>query len=199
SAQAQSAATADSLGLTRATRIVNAMEIGAVRNTVFGENPRLPGLPDLGGARGASAPNERATERGWTLDLPIPLFDWGEARNARAEALYLQSVARVRDVGVRAASEAREAAEGWRSTYAVARRYQTDVLPLRRTVNDEMVLRYNGMLSSVWELLAETRATATAVVAGIDAQRDFWIADTELQLAMTGAGATTVKLAGAAQ
>ncbi|MDB5826061.1 MAG: outer rane efflux protein, partial [Variovorax sp.] len=119
SAQAQSAATADSLGLTRATRIVNAMEIGAVRNTVFGENPSLPGLPDLGGARGASAPNERATERGWTLDLPIPLFDWGQARNARAEALYLQSVARVRDVGVRAASEAREAGEGWRHAYAV--------------------------------------------------------------------------------
>ncbi|CAN5918329.1 TolC family protein [soil metagenome] len=185
SAQAQSAATADSLGLTRATRIVNAMEIGAVHNTLFG------GGGGLDGGRANARATERTTERGFTLDLPIPLFDWGQARNARAEALYLQSVARLRDTGVRAASEAREASAVVGNAYAVARRYQTEVLPLRRKVNDEMVLRYNGMLSSVWELLAETRATAMAVVASIDAQRDFWIADTELQLAMTGTGAGT--------
>lgn len=191
SAQAQSAATADSLGLTRATRIVNAMEIGAVRNTLFDGGVGL----DSGPANGRAA--ERTTERGFTLDLPIPLFDWGQARNARAEALYLKSVARLRDTGVQAASEAREASAAVGNAYAVARRYQAEVLPLRRKVNDEMVLRYNGMLSSVWELLAETRATAMAVIAGIEAQRDYWLADTELLLAMTGTGAAAMNVAGA--
>ena len=49
-----------------------------------------------------------------------------------------------------------------------------------------MVLRYNGMLASVWELLGETRASMLAVSAAIEAQRDFWLADTDLQLALTG-------------
>jgi len=168
SAQLQNAATADALGLTRATGLVNAMELGAVRNSKF--DPE----------------RARSTERGFELELPIPLFDWGQARNARAQALYLQSAARVQDVGVRATSEARESLARWHSAWAVARRYQDEVLPLRRQVNDEMVLRYNGMLVSVWELLGETRASMLAVNAAIEAQRDFWLADTDLQLAITG-------------
>jgi outer membrane protein TolC len=170
SAQTHNAAVADSLGLTRVTGVVNALEIGGVRNTLFG-------------------PGRRATERGFELALPLPLFDWGQAGNARAEALYLQSAARVRDAGVRAASEAREALEGWRTAYALARRYRDEVLPLRRQVNDEMVLRYNGMLASVWELLGVARATTLAVNAAMEAQRDFWLADTDLQLAITGSSA----------
>ncbi|RZI97136.1 MAG: TolC family protein [Variovorax sp.] len=172
-AEAQNTATANALGLTRATRVINAMEVGAVRNTVFGNGPD----------------RARSTERGFELELPIPLFDWGQASNARAEALYLQSAARVRDTGVRAASEARESFAQWQSAYAIARRYQDEVLPLRRQVNDEMVLRYNGMLSSVWDLLGETRASMLAVSAAIEAQRDFWLADTDLQLAITGSAA----------
>ena len=170
SAQLQNAATADALGLTRATGLVDAMELGAVRNTVFGNGVDRP----------------RTTERGFELALPVPLFDWGQARNARAEALYLQSAAQVREAGVRAASEARESLAHWNTAWRVARRYQDEVLPLRRQVNDEMVLRYNGMLASVWELLGETRASMRMVTAAIEAQRDFWLADTDLQLALTG-------------
>jgi hypothetical protein len=49
-----------------------------------------------------------------------------------------------------------------------------------------VVLRYNGMLSSVWDLLADVRLNISAVNASIDAQRDFWLADTDLQLVLTG-------------
>ena len=170
SARAQNTAVAGSLGLTHATRVINAMELGVVRNTTF-EN---------------DADRSKSTTRGFELELPIPIFDWGQARSGRAEAQYLQSAARVRDVGVLAASEAREAWQGWNTAYALARRYRDEVLPLRKQVNEEMVLRYNGMLASVWELLGETRASMLAVNAGMEAQRDFWLADTDLQLVLTG-------------
>lgn len=170
SAQAQNTAVAGSLGLTHATSVINAMELGVVRNTTF-EN---------------DADRSKSITRGFELELPIPIFDWGQARNGRAEAQYLQSAARVRDVGVLAASEAREAWQGWNTAYGIARRYRDEVLPLRKQVNEEMVLRYNGMLASVWELLAETRASTLAVNAGMEAQRDFWLADTDLQLVLTG-------------
>lgn len=185
SAQAQNTAVAGSLGLTHATSVINAMEIGVARNSKF----------DNGADR------SRSTQRGFELELPIPVFDWGQARNGRAEALYMQSSARVRDVGVLAASEAREAWQGWNTAYALARRYRDEVLPLRRKVNEEMVLRYNGMLASVWELLGETRASMLAVNAGIEAQRDFWLADTDLQLVLTGSspgGMTALQTAAAA-
>jgi len=148
------------------------------------------------------ADRTKKTQRGFDLELPIPIFDWGQSRNGRAEAQYLQSAARVRDVGVLAASEAREAWQGWNTAYALARRYRDEVLPLRRKVNEEMVLRYNGMLASVWELLGETRASMLAVNAGIEAQRDFWIADTDLQLVLTGSspgGMSALQTASAAE
>ncbi len=182
-ARAQTAATADGLGLSRATRFVDALEIGGVRNTTFDND----------------AEGGRSTQRGAELSLPIPLFDWGQARDARAEALYLQSAARVRAAGVQAASEARESYGTWQVAWATARRHQTELLPLHRQVNDEMLLRYNGMLASVWELLAETRASMRAVNAAMDAQRDFWLADTDLQLALTGsspAGVTALQSSG---
>ena len=59
-------------------------------------------------------------------------------------------------------------------------------MPLRRFISDETTLRYNGMLASVWDLLAEARASTQAVADAIDAQRDFWLAETDLQLALTG-------------
>ena len=59
--------------------------------------------------------------RGFEVELPIPLFDWGQARTARAEATYVQSVARIRDVAVRARSEAREAWHGWRTAHDLAK------------------------------------------------------------------------------
>ena len=51
-------------------------------------------------------------------------------------------------------------------------------------MQDEAVLRYNGMFISVWALLAQARATTQAVATATEAQRDFWLADVDLQLAL---------------
>lgn len=159
---------ADSLGYVRATGVIDALEIGFVRNTEFD-----------------NAAGTRSTKRGVEIELPLPLFDWG-ARGARADATYMQSVARVRAVAVQARSEAREAWHGWRTAYDLARHYRDEIVPLRKFISDETVLRYNGMLASVWELLGETRNHVAAVQGAIAAQRDFWLADTDLNTVLTG-------------
>jgi outer membrane protein, multidrug efflux system len=160
---------ASSLGFTRATGVVDALTLGLVRNTTFD-----------------NAQGTRETKRGVEIELPIPIFDWGQARSSRAEATYRQSVARVRDVAVRARSEAREAWHGWRTAYDLAKHYRDEIVPLRKFISDETQLRYNGMLASVWDLLGETRNHIAAVNNTIAAQRDFWIADTDLRTALTG-------------
>jgi outer membrane protein TolC len=63
-----------------------------------------------------------------------------------------------------------------------------EVVPLRKRISDEVLLRYNGMLASVFELLTDSRAQVGSVNAAIEAQRDFWIAQTNLQAAINGNG-----------
>ena len=60
----------------------------------------------------------------------------------------------------------------------------SDALTLQQFINDEVVLRYNGMLLSVWDLLAQTSELRQAQISAINAQRDFFIAETDLQLVL---------------
>jgi len=169
SAVAESGYVASSLGMTKAVGYLNGLTLGYRRSDI---SDNAAGTNDI--------------KHGWELELPLPIFDWGTARNARAEAIYLQSAARVRDVAVQARSEAREAYLGWRTAYDLARHYRDEVVPLRKTISDEVLLRYNGMLASVWELLADMRQQVMSVNNAIEAQRDFWLADANLQLTLTG-------------
>ena len=73
-------------------------------------------------------------------------------------------------------------------------------MPLRKLIADENVLRYNGMLIGVFELLADSRDQIASVIASINAQQQFWLADAALQssilgkpMMMSGAGAAPAK------
>lgn len=163
-ARLQAAHTATSLGLTRATRFINVLDLEYVRNSSSGQS----------------------TAPGYAITLEIPLFDWGTARIAKAEALYMQEVNKVAQAAIDARSEARQGYQDYRSAYELARHYRDDVIPLRKKISDETMLRYNGMLVSVFELLADAREQANAVNATIAAQKDFWIAQTNLEAALGG-------------
>ena len=128
----------------------------------------------------------REITRGWELDLPLPLFDWGGAARSRAQAQTELSAAQLQDTAVRARAEVRAAWLTYRTALDLAHQQQGEVVPLRQFITDETTLRYNGMLASVWELLAQARNSTQAVADAINAQRDFWLAETDLQLALTG-------------
>jgi outer membrane protein TolC len=125
-------------------------------------------------------------KKGVEIELPLPLFDAGDASRARAQAIYLAALNRTAAVGVQAASQLREADGGYRSAYELARHYRDEIVPLRKEIAQENLLRYNGMLICVFELLADAREQIASVVQAIDAQRDFWLADAALQAAAIG-------------
>ena len=156
--------TARNLGLTRATRFVNVLELGAIRNSS----------------------NEAPTQRGWEIGLELPLFDWGDARIARAQAVYMQTLNRAAETAVNARSEVREAYANYRFAYDIARHQRDEIVPLGQRIAAENVLRYNGMLIGVFELLADARLQIAGVNAAIQAQRDFWIAQSDLDMALIG-------------
>ncbi len=169
SSMAQAGYVANALGLVKASGFINALELGYTRNTTFDNHS-----------------GDKETKKGWELELPIPLFDWGGASNARAQGTYMQSVARVRQTAVNARSEAREAYHGYRTAYDVAVHYRDEVVPLRKFIHNEVLLRYNGMLLSVFDLLGDMRTQIMAVNGAIEAQRDFWLAEADLQTTLTG-------------
>jgi outer membrane protein TolC len=156
--------TASNLGLTRTTRFVNVLELGLARNTS----------------------NEAPSQRGWEIGLELPLFDWSGARVARAEAVYMQALHRAAETAINARSEVREAYTGYRSAYDIARHHRDEIVPLNQRIAEENVLRYNGMFIGVFELLADARTQIASVNASIEALRDFWIAQADLDMALIG-------------
>jgi outer membrane protein TolC len=104
-----------------------------------------------------------ARENGYDIELELPLFDFA----------------------VNAQSEVRESYSAYRTAYDLARHYRDEVVPLKKRISDENLLRYNGMLIGVFELLADSRDQVTSVTAYIEALRDYWIAQANLQTALT--------------
>jgi outer membrane protein TolC len=128
----------------------------------------------------------RDTRRGFELDIRLPLFDWGSAQRDALNAQALAAANRY-DATVRSAtSQLREGYSAYRTAYDIARHYRDEIVPLRQTMQDENVLRYNGMLIGVFELLAEARDQITSVNNAISAQQQFWLADAALAAAVVG-------------
>ena len=155
---------AASLGLSRATRFVDVLEAGS--------------------AWTKDAPDP--AQRGYEVTLSVPLFDWGDARVAKAEAAYRQAVAQYAQAAVDARSDVRDAYARYLTSYDLARHYRDVIVPMRKRIGDENLLRYNGMLVGVFELLADSREQILAVNASIEALRDFWVAETALRRAAGG-------------
>jgi outer membrane protein TolC len=166
-------ATAKSLGLTKTTRFINVLNVGYQNKSNTGE-PRM---------------------NGYEIELVLPLFDFGTARVVRAEATYMRSVNHTAQVAVNARSEVRESYSAYRTAYDLARHYRDEVVPLRKRISDENLLRYNGMLASVFELLADSKDQIAAVTGAVEALRDYWVAETNLQAALTGRTPGSAQLA----
>jgi outer membrane protein TolC len=170
-------ATARALGLTQATRFINVLHAGVQNKSATGES----------------------RSNGYEIELELPLFDFGSARVARAEATYLQAVNQTAAVALKARSEVRESYSAYRTAYDLARHYRDEVVPLRKRISEENLLRYNGMLASVFDLLADAKNQMAAVVGAVNALRDHWVAETNLQTALTGGSPRGATAVGAAQ
>lgn len=156
---------------------------------------------DIGASYSRNTTTDRATRhdevtRGWELELPLPLFDWGGVAAAGARAQLQHRSAQLRNAALQARSEARTSWLRYRTAWDLAQQQRTEVLPLAQQMQEEAVYRYNGMFISTWQLLAQARATTQAVATATEAQRDFWLADVDLQLALystsPGAGAASL-------
>lgn len=168
-------ALATSLRLEQATRYISAFELAGISRF---ERSKVAGVV------------EKNRSAGHSLDLAIeiPIFDLGETTRRRAVETYSQAVNRFAEQAVNIRSEARAAYLTYRATYEIALAYRNKIVPLRRIVNEQSLLEYNGMLIDIFVLLTTFREGIDSNVAAINAQRDYFTARVDFDAAIQGGG-----------
>ena len=173
-------ALAGQFGLTQASGFVSAFDVGYTetfdRAKAFAANE----------AGGFDVSRDKTLRKGIALDLTVPIYDFGRTAVVGAREAYLGAANRLAQRAVNARSQVREAYLRYRGNYDIARHYQTTVLPLRKTIQDQALLQYSGMLIDVTTLIIDARARILSNIQAIEARRDFWIASTDLKAAIIG-------------
>jgi outer membrane protein TolC len=163
-------ALARSYGLTRWTRLINVLNASGISKT-----QKDKGEPSADGG-------------GFDIAFEVPIYDFGRAKVREAEQRYFEALNQLRGMAVNARSEAREAYRTYTSARAIAVQYEREVLPLRQTISEQTELQYNAMQVDAFALLEAARENAASIVASIEAKRNFWLAYTDLSVAVLGGG-----------
>jgi len=115
------------------------------------------------------------------IKLPIPLFDFGQARVSKSQAIYNQNVHRLYETAVNIRSEVREGYAHLRYTYDIARSYDEVIVKSNQQILEETQLFYNGMLDGIYELLEDQRRYGESKMEALDALGDYQKAQADLE------------------
>jgi outer membrane protein TolC len=130
------------------------------------------------------------------LEFAIPIYDTGKAQMRKAELMYLQAANVLAEKAVNVRSEARGAEVSYHASYKIARHYRDVLVPLRKTVEEEGLLSYNGMITNTFELLTDVREKLGASLEAANAKREFFMAQADLTAAIYGGGAGSADAGG---
>lgn len=124
--------------------------------------------------------------RGYEVDIRLPLFDTGELKRTALDARTLAALSVLEATLRSAGSHLRESYAGYVAAHEIALHHRDELVPLRKAISEENLLRYNGMIIGVFELLADAREQIAVVMSAIDAEQQFWLADAALQSSLAG-------------
>ena len=153
-----------SLGITNVTRFVETLMVGW----------------------GVLSESNEARRFGPSIAFELPIFDQGTGRVARENVRLRQSAERLADAAINARSEVREKYNDLLAAYDQVAHLQGSSVPLRRKILAQTQLLYNGMLEGAYDLLESYRESTLAGQSVIDAVKDYWIAQAELERAVGG-------------
>lgn len=118
--------------------------------------------------------------KGPTLDLELPIFNQGQARVARAQALVDQARARLAQVELAAGNAVRLGTERVRVLREIVETHRTLLIPQRESVVARSQEQQNYMIIGVFELIQAKREEYDAYQSYLEAIRDYWLARTDL-------------------
>jgi len=132
-------------------------------------------LPEL--AVGASSErDEGAWDAGPSIALPIPIFDFGQAKRAQGRAQIAQGRDAYRALVVEVRSRAQRAAVQLRTAREMAQLYRKELLPLTRTILDQTLRQYNAMQFGVLQLIQAKQQQISLGQQYIETLQAYWLA-----------------------
>ena len=123
------------------------------------------------------------------VEFEIPIYDTVKLTSRRGSLEYLKAANLLAEAAVGARAEARAAHMKVTGKHSVARHWRDVVLPLRRTIDEEALKSYSGMITSTFELLEDARDGLEAQLGAAEAKRDYWLAETDVTAAIWGGSA----------
>jgi outer membrane protein, heavy metal efflux system len=137
-------------------------------------------VPDVDLGAGAEREGGEAWKVGPVITIPLPLFDQGQARIARAATELRRAQQEYYALGVRIRSTARAVQDRIASARDRALYYRDILLPLRERIVNEGQLHYNAMQIGILQLLRDREQQIETGVAYVEVLRDYWLARADL-------------------
>ena len=150
-----------------------------------------------------SAERERETDgeklRGIGFSLGLPIFNQGQGRVLHATSMLENATAQRDQMQLAVQSEVALGLDKLNRRREIVETYANVLVPAREAAVAEMQKRYNFMLIGAFELLQSKQAEYDAYQGYLDALRDYWVARSELKLAIAGELPSSAGMDGEAQ
>jgi cobalt-zinc-cadmium efflux system outer membrane protein len=181
-----------SLGRMESLAVSQRQDLAAQRETIaalqqgYSLTRKMRYLPALnvGGSTEREPDGSRLT--GPTLDVELPLFNWGQGRVRRSAAEVAQAQATYEAIEMEVRSDVRTALVQLQAARKVHAQLAHDLLPQRQQILRETLLQYNAMQLSNFVLLRAKEDEIKAQQQTAEALRDYWIARAQLERAVGG-------------
>ena len=134
---------------------------------------------------------------GPTIQIPIPLFNRGQASRIRAATALRQNEDQMAQLAIDTRARVRTLRDRLVRTRDLIDRYSAVVVPLQRRMLALGLQQYNFMLLGPFDLLRSRQEEIAASRRLIEATRDYWIARAELDRALSGQALTPLRNAAA--
>jgi len=123
---------------------------------------------------------------GPSVNVPIPIFNQGQAAVARSSAKLRQSEQRYLALAADIRSDVRAARDKMLLSRRQVEYFKSTALPTRTRVTEESQLEYNAMQIGPFQLLQAKQEEVKTGADSVEALRDYWVARAELEKAVGG-------------
>lgn len=127
---------------------------------------------------------QHQAEQSVGLDIALP--EASDAIARQSQAAFRQQQWQLYAQYQQAQHQVQQALSTQQHQLQVALLYQQQLMPLAQQTTDETLLRYNGMLVGVFDLMQQAKQQWLLAQQTIGAVRDYWHADSRLAMAMLG-------------
>lgn len=143
-----------------------------------------------GGDQGASA--ERESQGDWSIGpaiaVPLPIFDWGQAKRKQAKALRTQSLYELQAATRQVIQEVRQAHIAWKHSLQILKQVEDELIPLLLRREDETSAAYRAGQIDVLSVILARNDLQASQAKQIELKRQTAEAFIALQRAAGGPG-----------